>query len=127
MPLICFYTDHQTTLYIIRNSQTLVILEIFNKNCWMDIEAFQNCTENGEIFSCFFKIGATQNMTECEDRCRSKNLFAFDLNDFYNFADRLNQSNFLVERKSPQFNSSSVESLLAVSRKSKKLADGKLP
>ena len=87
----------------------------------MNTEAFQNCTENGEIFSCFFKIGATQNMTECENRCRSKNLFAFDLNDFYNFADRLNQSNFLVERKSPQFNSSSVESLVAVSRKSKKL------
>ena len=87
----------------------------------MNTEAFQSCTENGEIFSCFFKIGATQNMTECENRCRSKNLFAFDLNDFYNFADRLNQSNFLGQRKSPQFNSSSVESLFEVSGKGKKL------
>ena len=61
----------------------------------MNIETFQNCTENGEIFSCFLKIGAAENMTDCENRCRSKNLFAFDLNDFYNFADRLNQSNYL--------------------------------
>ena len=61
----------------------------------MNIETFQNCTENGEIFSCFFKIGAVENMTDCEDRCRSKNLFAFNLDDFYNFADRLNQSNYL--------------------------------
>ena len=87
----------------------------------MNIEKFQNCTKNGELFSCFFKIGATQNMTVCENRCKSENLFAFDLNDFYNFADQLNQSNFLVQRKRPQFISSSVESLVAVSRKSKKL------
>ena len=87
----------------------------------MNIETFQNCTENGEIFSCFLKIGAAENMTDCKNRCRSKSLFAFDLDDFYNFADRLNQSNWLVQRKSPQFISSSVESLVEVSRKSKTL------
>ena len=61
----------------------------------MNIETFGNCTENGEILSCFLKIGEIENFTECENRCKSKNLFAFQLDDFYNFADRLNQSNFL--------------------------------
>ena len=75
----------------------------------MNIEAFQNCTENGEIFSCFLKIGETENMIECEKRCKLKTLYAFQLKDFYNFADRLNQSNFLGQTKSPQFNSSSIE------------------
>ena len=73
----------------------------------MNIETFQNCTENGEIFSCFLKIGAAENMTDCKNGCRSKNLFAFDLDDFYNFADRLNQSNFL---KSTNNNSISASS-----------------
>ena len=75
----------------------------------MNIETLKNCTENGEIFSCFLKIGAAENMTDCENRCRSKNLFAFDLDDFYNFADRLNQSNYL---ESPKINSTLAKSKL---------------
>ena len=50
------------------------------------------------IFSCLSNIGEVEDMASCENRCRSKNLQEFELNDFYNFADRLNQSNFLIQR-----------------------------
>ena len=66
----------------------------------MRIASMQNCTENGEILSCFLRIGGVESMTDCENRCRMKNRFAFELNDFYNFADRLNQSNFLYTNAS---------------------------
>ena len=58
----------------------------------------ENCTDNGNIFSCLSNIAEVENMASCENRCRSKNLQEFELNDFYNFADRLNQSNFLIQR-----------------------------
>ena len=61
----------------------------------MNIATINNCTENGEIFSCFLRIGEVQSTTDCESSCQAKNLFSFELDDFYNFADRLNQSNFL--------------------------------
>ena len=62
----------------------------------MNIATINNCTENGEIFSCFLRIGEVQSTTDCENRCQEKNLFSFQLDDYYNFADRLNQSNFLM-------------------------------
>ena len=62
----------------------------------MNIATINNCTENGEIFSCFLRIGEVQITTDCENSCQAKNLFSFQLDDFYNFADRLNQSNFLM-------------------------------
>ena len=35
----------------------------------------------------------------CEKLCKKKNLKAFEVTDFYNFGERLNQSNFLRERE----------------------------
>ena len=61
----------------------------------MNFATINNCTENGEIFSCFLRIGKVESMTDCENSCRKKNLFPFELDDFYNFAARLNQSDFL--------------------------------
>ena len=61
----------------------------------MNIATINNCTENGEIFSCFLRIGEVESTTDCEKSCQAKNLISFQLDDFYNFADRLNQSNFL--------------------------------
>ena len=74
----------------------------------MRILLIQNCTENGEILSCFLRIGVQSlwnwstkfvvvSITECENRCRTKGLLASEFNDFYNFAQRLNQSNFLYK------------------------------
>ena len=38
-------------------------------------------------------------VTKCKNLCESKNLFRFELEDYYNYADRLNQSNFLRPRE----------------------------
>lgn len=59
----------------------------------------KNCTENGEIFSCLSNLGEVANMTSCENLCRTKDLKAFELDDFYNFAERLNESNFYRNRE----------------------------
>ena len=75
----------------------------------MRIASFQNCTENGKILSCFSRIGAVESMAECENHCRTKSRFAFELNDFYNFADRLNQSNFLYQNVSQDEGTSSFK------------------
>ena len=75
----------------------------------MRILSIQNCTENGKILSCFSRIGVVESMTECENRCRSKSRFAFELNDFYNFAHRLNQSIFLYKNASQDEESSSFQ------------------
>ena len=55
-----------------------------------------NCTENGYLFSCFQNIGELQNSAECEKACHAKNLYQFGLNDFYNFFERLNETNYLI-------------------------------
>ena len=79
--------------------------KLFSKST-MNIATINNCTENGEIFSCFLRIGEVQSTTDCENSCQAKNLFPFQLDDFYNFADRLNQSNFLSSPKALQNGSS---------------------
>ena len=75
----------------------------------MRIASIQNCTENGKILSCFSRIGVVESMTECQNRCRTKSRFAFELNDFYNFAHRLNQSNFLYKNASQDEETSSFQ------------------
>ena len=75
----------------------------------MRIASFQNCTENGHILSCFSRIGVVESMAECENHCRTKSRFAFELNDFYNFAHRLNQSNFLYRNGSQDEETSSFQ------------------
>ena len=56
----------------------------------------KNCTENGYLFSCFQKIGLSESSIQCEKSCKAKKLNQFGLNDFYNFAERLNDSNYLM-------------------------------
>ena len=75
----------------------------------MRIASFQYCTENGQILSCFSRIGVVESMAECENHCRTKSRFAFELNDFYNFAHRLNQSNFLYQNVSQDEETSSFQ------------------
>ena len=55
-----------------------------------------NCTENGFSFSCFQKIGKTESSVQCEKSCNAKKLKQFGLDDFYNFAEQLNESNYLM-------------------------------
>ena len=56
----------------------------------------KNCTENGYLISCFQKIGILESSTQCEKSCKAKKLNQFGLDDFYNFAERLNDSNYLI-------------------------------
>ena len=65
---------------------------------------FQNCTENGYLFSCFQNFGEIKTSTDCEGICNSKHLYQFGLNDFYNFHERLNQSNFLIKAQDNHIN-----------------------
>ena len=55
-----------------------------------------NCTENGYSFSCFQNIGKSESSVEFEKSCNAKKLNQFGLHDFYNFAERLNESNYLM-------------------------------
>ena len=59
---------------------------------------FENCTENGFLFSCFHNFGRIKNSdSDCKRVCDSNNLSQFGLNDFFNYHKRLNQSNFLIK------------------------------
>ena len=64
---------------------------------------FSNCTENGYLFSCFQNFGRIKNSDHCKKVCNSNNLSQFGLNDFFNFHDRLNQSNFLIKVRGTQY------------------------
>ena len=57
---------------------------------------FNNCTENGYLFSCFQNFGPLNNSFECKKKCNANYFTQIGLNDFYNFAERLNESNFLI-------------------------------
>ena len=50
-----------------------------------------------------------QSTTDCENSCQAKNLFSFQVDDFYNFADRLNQSNFLSPSMASKNDSSEIQ------------------
>ena len=58
-----------------------------------------NCTENGYLFSCFQNFGLLGDSVECKKKCNANYLTEFGLNDFYNFAERLNESNFLIRHE----------------------------
>ena len=60
---------------------------------------FENCTENGQLFSCFENFGLIKNSNQCGSTCESKNLNQLGINDFYNFHDRLQQSNFFLKER----------------------------
>ena len=50
----------------------------------------------GAVFSFLSNHGIVMDVHECRNRCKSKNLFLFELPDFYNFAERLNETNFVI-------------------------------
>ena len=60
---------------------------------------FNNCTENGYLFSCFQNFGSLNNSIECKTKCNANYLTQIGLNDFYNFAEQLNESNFLIRHE----------------------------
>ena len=60
---------------------------------------FENCTENGYLFLCFENFGLIKNSNQCGSICESKNLNQLGINDFYNFHDRLQQSNFFLKER----------------------------
>ena len=74
------------------------ILEKIEK--WTDIGKILNYTSNyGEVFSLVSRYGKVDDMNECNSQCKSKNLFAFELTDLYNYADSLNFTDFLTQKK----------------------------
>ena len=58
-----------------------------------------NCTENGRLITCFENFGEIENSNECTRRCDANNLYQLGLSDFYNFQERLNQTNFFAQAK----------------------------
>ena len=63
------------------------------------LKMLNNCTDNGYLFSCFRNFGSLRNSVECKKKCNANYLTQFGLNDFYNFAERLNESNFLIRHE----------------------------
>ena len=61
------------------------------------------CTENGYLISCFQNFGKVKNSNECRRRCDANNLYQLGVNDFYNFHERLHQTNFFVKAKDVSF------------------------
>ena len=57
------------------------------------------CTENGYLISCFQNFGKVKNSNECRRRCDANNLYQLGVNDFYNFNERLYQTNFFIKAK----------------------------
>ena len=70
---------------------------------------FENCTENGYLFSCFKNFGRIKNSDDCKKVCDLNNLSQFGLNDFFNFHDRLNQSNFLIKARGTQYDRFNID------------------
>ena len=58
------------------------------------MEMLNNCAENGYSFSCFKHFGVLKSSVDCKKECEANHLTQFGINDFYNFAERLNESNF---------------------------------
>ena len=52
---------------------------------------FENCSNNGFLFSCFKNFGR-ENATEYEQVCNRNYLKTFGISDFYNFHEQLNQT-----------------------------------
>ena len=66
---------------------------------WTDSGKIFNYISNyGEVFTLVSNHGKVEDVHECKQQCKSKNLFAFELNDLDNYAYRLNQTNFLTEK-----------------------------
>ena len=72
-----------------------ILKEIEN---WADSgEMFNYISSYGEVFTIVSNHGKVEDIHECKHQCKSKNRFAFELNDLDNYAYRLNQTNFLIE------------------------------
>ena len=57
------------------------------------------------------RYGNVANYTTCNNECRAKNLRPFQMQDFYNYDDPLNDTNFLDENYTEHFHSNITESL----------------
>ena len=49
------------------------------------------------------RYGNVANYTTCNNACHAKNLHPFQMQDFYNYADHLNDTNFLFDNKTDHF------------------------
>ena len=54
--------------------------------------------KNGDL-TFMSRLGEVKNFANCSKACNKKKLVAFQLHDFYNFADELNQTNFLYQNQ----------------------------
>ena len=48
--------------------------------------------------------GTVVNNTACKEKCRAKIMHSFEMQDFYYFADQLNQTNFFDRTTKPNNN-----------------------
>ena len=94
------------TAHVISNPLVKHVFEEYLSNGDISLESsfkkilmFENCTENGYLFSCFENFGLIKNSNQCGSICESKNLNQLGINDFYNFHDRLQQSNFFLKAR----------------------------
>ena len=54
--------------------------------------------ENENLITSMLRYGEVKNYSACKKVCRAKNMHPFQMRDFYNFADQLNQTNFLFHK-----------------------------
>ena len=54
--------------------------------------------ENENLLTSMLRYGEVENFSACKKVCNAKNMHPFQMRDFYNFADQLNQTNFLFHK-----------------------------
>ena len=67
--------------------------------------------KNENFITTMSRYGNVANYTTCNNECRAKNLRPFQMQDFYNYDDHLNDTNFLDENYTEHFHSNITESL----------------
>ena len=55
--------------------------------------------ENGISVTSASRFGRVKSFADCNQKCDANHLYPFQLQDFYNFADSLNQTNFLLYKE----------------------------
>ena len=66
--------------------------------------------ENENSLTCLSRFDDMENYDACNKKCRKNSLHPFQMQDFYNYADQLNQTNFyyMNDRTEYQLNSSNA-------------------
>ena len=76
--------------------------------------------ENGISVTSATRFGRVKSFAECNQTCNANHLYPFHLQDFYNFADSLNQTNFLYYKNSTNSTAGQVNSTVGAKMREKR-------